>query len=158
MERGTTGREQIVYISGALTGLEDHEEQKGFYEDIASICEELGFQVYLPHKHTDPVKHPYVTPQEVFKTDKMAVRKADLVIAYVGKPSLGVGMELAYAEVFDIPVILLLEEDKRVSRFALGAPNVKAVIRFRTREEGLKKLRSTLKYKLITSLTRSPVQ
>ncbi len=135
----------LVYISGALTGLENPDNQKRFYERIASLCEEIGLEAYLPHKHTDPVNHPYISPQEVFERDRRAVRKADLVIAYVGIPSLGVGMELAYAEVFDIPVILLAEEDRKISRFVLGIPNVKGVVRFKTREEALEKLKDNLK-------------
>ena len=134
-----------VYISGPLTGLENPEALKGFYEDIGGICKELGLDPYIPHKHTDPQLNPDLSPEEVFKRDKEEVRKSDLVIAYVGKPSLGVGMELAYSEVMGIGVILLAEENAKVSRFALGLPNLRAVIRFRDKREALEALREKLR-------------
>lgn len=84
-----------VYVSGALTNVDNHLQIKDFYESIGALCTELGLKAYIPYVNTDPVTHSHITPQQVFETDKRAVNQADLVIAYVGVPSLGVGMELA---------------------------------------------------------------
>jgi hypothetical protein len=43
-----------VYISGALTGIDNPSSTKAFYEAIASLCQEMGFQVHVPHLITDP--------------------------------------------------------------------------------------------------------
>jgi len=133
-----------VYISGALTGVENLIEIKSFYESIALLCEETGFLAYVPHLITDPISHPDVTPRSVFETDKHQVSQANLVIAYIGFPSLGVGMELAYAETNAIPIILLYEQGKHISRFPRGIPTVIAEIQFNDCREALFQLKAVL--------------
>jgi 2'-deoxynucleoside 5'-phosphate N-hydrolase len=130
-----------VYISGALTGIKNLEEIKDFYEDAGFLCQGFGMQAYVPHLTTDPVNNPDITPQLVFETDKYQISQADLVIGYIGIPSLGVGMELAYAEVNKIPVILLYEENKHISRFPRGIPTVIAEIQFSSYEDALNQLK-----------------
>ena len=85
-----------AYISGALTGLSKDSNMKEFYEKVAEIVDlVLGIgTAYVPHKHTDPIKDPDITPEEVYRVDKGRVCESDIVIAYVGIPSLGVGAEL----------------------------------------------------------------
>lgn len=134
----------MIYISGALTGINNQDSIKNFYEAIGKLCQNIGLQAYVPHLNTDPVKHPYVTPETVFNTDKNQVIKSDLVIAYLGYPSLGVGMELAYAETNNIPVILLYEEQKTISRFPRGIPNKIFEIQFKDYEDALIQLKKIL--------------
>ncbi len=133
-----------VYISGALTGVSRATRLKRFYEEIGRLCRENGQEAYVPHLYTDPVRHPSLTPQEVFATDKYHVRTSDLLIAYVGVPSLGVGMELAYAEALGIPIVLLYEKRVRVSRFSLGIPTVISRIQFHNFKHALTQLNRVL--------------
>ncbi|NKB17390.1 MAG: XRE family transcriptional regulator [Pseudanabaena sp. CRU_2_10] len=109
------------------------------------MCGELRLQVYVPHLTTDPVNNPDITPQLVFETDKYQISQADLVIAYIGIPSLGVGMELAYAEVNKIPIILLYEENKHISRFPRGIPTVISEIQFSSYDDALAQLKIFLR-------------
>ena len=60
-----------IYVSGALTDVENPIETKALYEKIGLVCEEIGFQSYVPHLHTDPVNNPDITPREVFDKDKV---------------------------------------------------------------------------------------
>jgi nucleoside 2-deoxyribosyltransferase len=133
-----------IYISGALTGIENSTEIKAFYEAIGSLCQEIGFQAYVPHLKTDPTNNPDVSPRQVFETDKHQVTASDLVIAYLGYPSFGVGMELAYAETKNIPLVLLYERGKNISRFPRGIPTVISEIHFSSYEDALARLRSIL--------------
>ncbi|HEY9605106.1 MAG TPA: XRE family transcriptional regulator [Allocoleopsis sp.] len=133
-----------IYISGALTGIENPVQVKSFYEAIGLLCKDIGFQAYVPHLATDPTNNPDVSPRQVFETDKYQVSQSDLVIAYLGVPSFGVGMELAYAEINKIPLILLYERGKNISRFPRGIPTVISEIQFSSYEEALARLRSTL--------------
>jgi nucleoside 2-deoxyribosyltransferase len=133
-----------IYVSGALTDVENPAEIKAFYEKIGLLCEEIGFQSYVPHLHTDPVNNPDITPREVFDKDKHEVSISDLVIAYLGSLSFGVGMELAYAENNKIPIILLYETGKRISRFPRGIPSVIAEIQFNDYEDALNQLKNVL--------------
>ncbi|MBD2664776.1 hypothetical protein B6N60_04040 [Richelia sinica FACHB-800] len=133
-----------IYISGALTDVENPIETKALYEKIGLLCEEVGLQAYVPHLHTDPVNNPDITPREVFDQDKHQVSISDLVIAYLGSLSFGVGMELAYAESNKIPIILLYEKDKRISRFPRGIPTVIAEIQFNDCADALIELKNIL--------------
>jgi nucleoside 2-deoxyribosyltransferase len=133
-----------VYISGALTGIANSVEIKAFYEAIGSLCQEMGFQAYVPHLTTDPTNNPDISPRQVFETDKLQVSTSDLAIAYLGLPSFGVGMELAYAEINNIPLILLYERGKNISRFPRGIPSVISEIQFSSYEDALAQLKSIL--------------
>lgn len=133
-----------IYISGALTGIANPVEIKAFYETIGSLCKEIGFEAYVPHLKTDPTNNPDVSPREVFETDKNQVSSSDLVVAYLGIPSFGVGMELAYAEINNIPLILLYERGKNISRFPRGIPTVISEIQFSSYDDALARLRTIL--------------
>lgn len=133
-----------IYISGALTGVENPLKLKAFYEAIGALCETMEFQVYVPHLKTDPINNPDVSARQVFETDKRQVSSSDLVIAYLGCPSFGVGMELAYAEIHNIPLILLYEKDKNISRFPRGIPTVISEIKFSSDEDALARLQKIL--------------
>lgn len=133
-----------VYISGALSNLKNPEEIKGFYEAIAETCVQYGFTPHVPHLFSDPINNPDLSPREVFQNDKSLVMETNLVIAYVGLPSLGVGMELAYADIANVPVILLYEKDQYVSRFPRGIPSLVDEIPFDDYSDALIKLSSLL--------------
>jgi nucleoside 2-deoxyribosyltransferase len=133
-----------VYISGALTGIENSDAIKSFYENIGSLCKNMGFESYVPHLNTDPINHPNIDPTKVFETDKHQVSSSDLVIAYLGLPSFGVGMELAYAETKNISIILLYETDKNISRFPRGIPTVFSEITFNNYQNALDQLEKVL--------------
>lgn len=145
----------MVYISGPLTNLSKDSNQRYFYELVGELCNKLGLMSYIPHLKTDPVRFPNISASEVFTNDKREVIKSDLVIAYVGIPSLGVGMELAYAEANNIPIILLYKNLDSVSRFVLGIPTVIKAITFDEYEEALTKLNKCLKRYIINSSIKS---
>ncbi len=133
-----------VYVSGALTDVVNPSETKALYEKIGLLCQEIGLQAYIPHKQTDPLNNPDISPREVFDQDKYQVGKSDLVIAYLGSLSFGVGMELAYAETNKTPIILLYETGKRISRFPRGIPTVIAEIQFNDYPDALNQLKNIL--------------
>ncbi len=133
-----------VYVSGALTGIDNPAKTKSFYEVIGKLCQKQGFQAYVPHLKTDPINNPDISPRQVFETDKYHVSTSNLVIVYLGTPSFGVGMELAYAEINNIPIILLYERGKVVSRFPRGISTVIAEIQFDNCEDALKQLKAVL--------------
>jgi hypothetical protein len=133
-----------VYVAGELTRSANPDEQKKFYEDIAQICREAGLSVYLPHQHTDPISHPHLSPEEVYRKDYDIVANAKIIIAYVGQPSLGVGIELEIAKNNNIDIILIFRKDEKVSRMARGIPGVKA-IQYESQKDALNQLKKALK-------------
>ncbi|MBU1705599.1 hypothetical protein KKG19_02635, partial [Patescibacteria group bacterium] len=82
-----------VYISEALTNLPEDEmlSIKSFYEDLGRAVESIGLEYYLPHLHTDPVKHADIPAREVYEKDVKTLLDHDVLVAEVSYPSLGVG-------------------------------------------------------------------
>lgn len=113
-----------IYISGPLTGVENIESLKSFYQQVGHLCSNLGAEPYIPHLVSDPILNPDLSSRNVYDLDHRNVVAADLVIAYVGVPSLGVGQEIEIARQNKIPIILIYEENKKVSRMARGNPSV----------------------------------
>ncbi len=135
-----------VHISGPVSCLTKSERQKyyKFYEEIAKACRQKGWHSFLPHRVIDPALYPELTPREVYETESRDIKKADIVIAYVGQPALGVGTELEIARANNAIAILLYEKDAAVSKIALGNKAVVHEIVFTDFEEALQKLRAAL--------------
>ncbi len=129
-----------AYVSGVLTGGEEIEVLKKFYERIAEVSREAGIEAYIPHLVSDPIGNPLMTPEEVYDLDRKQVLDSNLLIAYVGMPSLGVGQEIEIARGNNIPVVLLMEKDRRISRMVRGNPAVIAEIHFSDFKDALEQL------------------
>src|SRR5512140_2068187 len=130
MDTETTVRVGEAYISGALTALEDGARTRLFYELLAEVAGTAGLRAYLPHRVTDPVAAPGIDPRAVYDIDRAHVTSSRVVVAYAGIPSFGVGIEVELAREHGIPVILVVERDRTVSRLLLGNPAVVEVVRF----------------------------
>jgi 2'-deoxynucleoside 5'-phosphate N-hydrolase len=119
-----------AYVSGALTSLEDGARTRLFYELLAEVVGSAGLRAYLPHRVTDPVTAAHLDPRAVYDIDRAHVTGSRVVVAYAGIPSFGVGIEVELAREHGIPVILVVERDRTVSRLLLGNPAVVDVVRF----------------------------
>jgi hypothetical protein len=119
-----------AYISGALTALDDAPRTKLFYELLAEIAEGAHLRAYLPHRVTDPVAAAHLDPRAVYEIDRAHVTTAAVLIAYAGIPSFGVGIEVELAREHGVPVIVVAERDRPISRLLLGNPAVVEVVRF----------------------------
>jgi hypothetical protein len=129
-----TGKPRVAggeaYISGALTALDDAPRTKLFYEVLAEIAEGAGLRAYLPHRVSDPVAAAHLDPRTVYEIDRAHVTSAAVVIAYAGIPSFGVGIEVELAREHAVPVIIVAERDRPISRLLLGNPAVVEVVKF----------------------------
>jgi 2'-deoxynucleoside 5'-phosphate N-hydrolase len=119
-----------AYISGALTALDDAARTKLFYEVLAEIAEATGLRAYLPHRVSDPIVAAHLDPRAVYEIDRAHVTSAAVVIAYAGIPSFGVGIEVELAREHGVPVIVVAERDRPISRLLLGNPAVVEVVKF----------------------------
>ncbi len=119
-----------AYVSGALTAVEDANRTKLFYELLAEIAGAANLRAYLPHRVTDPVMAAQLDPRAVYEIDRAHVTAAAVVIAYAGIPSFGVGIEVELAREHGIPVIVVAERDRPISRLLLGNPAVVELVRF----------------------------
>src|SRR5690242_11883782 len=130
MDTDTSVRVGEAYVSGALTALEDGARTRLFYELLAEVVESAGLRAYLPHRVTDPVAASHLDPRAVYDIDRAHVTGSRVVVAYAGIPSFGVGIEVELAREHGIPVILVVERDRTVSRLLLGNPAVVEIVRF----------------------------
>lgn len=128
-----------LYVSGPLTNLKDP-TIKAFYEGIAKVAEGFGFETYVPHLYTDPELHLKVTAEDVYAYDGKNVREADVLVCYVGEPSLGVGIEIEMAARHKCLVVLLSERGTKISRMVLGSPAVIDHIEFDSRADAFAQL------------------
>ena len=119
-----------AYISGALTAVDDAARTRLFYELLGEVVASTGLRAYLPHRFTDPVTAAELEPRAVYDIDRAHVTASRVVVAYAGIPSFGVGIEVELAREHGIPVILVVERDRPVSRLLLGNPAVVEVVRF----------------------------
>ncbi|MDQ2951649.1 MAG: hypothetical protein M3R54_05245, partial [Chloroflexota bacterium] len=99
-------------------------------ELLAEVVETAGLRAYLPHRVTDPVTASHLDARAVYDIDRAHVTGSRVVVAYAGIPSFGVGIEVELAREHGIPVILVVERDRTVSRLLLGNPAVVEVVRF----------------------------
>lgn len=119
-----------AYVSGALAAPDDGARMRLFYELLAEVVESAGLRAYLPHRVSDGLAAADLEPRAVYDIDRAHVTSARVVVAYAGIPSFGVGIEVELAREHNVPVVLVVERDRTVSRLLLGNPAVVDVVRF----------------------------
>lgn len=84
--------------------------------------------------------------EDYYDRIRKTIVTADLFIGEVSQPSHGVGMEIQMSCDNDIPLVVLAEEGRHVSKMILGLPNLRKIIFYR----GLDDLESELEAELET--------
>ena len=134
-----------IFFAGPLTDLRDPEQTKSFYKRMADVAREAGLAYFWAFLNgTDPVTNPNVTPNQVYQTDTYELSKSNAMIAYVGEPSTGTGIEIEYAHTHHIPVYLLYKKGKKISRMLRGCPAITQEIVYETEDDCLSQLRELL--------------
>jgi hypothetical protein len=140
---------KTAYVCGPLTELPLFLQKsvKRFYERIADTCQDcMGERAFVPHEHFDPIKHANFSPAQVDEAERRQVceRTSLLIVVVSFGPSWGGGIEVEMARQNDVPVIILRQEDKKVSRLLLGNPAVRAVLSYKDEDEAISLLRNAL--------------
>ena len=116
-----------IYFAGSIRG---GSEDRAIYHALIERLQEFG-EVLTEH-----VGNPYLTDQgekdmsetEIFERDVAWIQEADIVVAEVTQPSLGVGYELGLAESVGKPIICLFRETEGRRLSAMIAGNSKLVV------------------------------
>ena len=138
--------QRMAYVSGALSDLPAavREQYLEFYVAIGELLERHGLIPYVPHLHTDPVKHKDVTPEQVDEIDRVAVTSSILVVAVADYPTSGGGIEVEMSYHANKPVVLLCQRDRlaarRISRMIRGNPGVVEEIVYTDQPDALARL------------------
>jgi len=134
-----------IFFAGALSNLSNPTKTKLFYKKMAHVVETLGHTYFWAFLNgTDPDENPDVSSKDVYNRDIAALDKSDIMIAYVGEPTTGTGLEVEHAHQTNKPVVLLYESDKRISRMLRGCPAVKKEISFSSEDDALEQLKTYL--------------
>ena len=89
-----------VYVSGPMQ-VPDSSAAKDLYDRLAEACQASGWHVYRPYAEPrDPGASETLTSRL-----RHALGHADACVFYIGKPSSGVGMEVAWAVEHGRPVV-----------------------------------------------------
>lgn len=127
-----------IFFAGPLTNLANPEKTKKFYRKLAAVAQKNGFDYFWAFtKGTDPIKNPDVSPSQVYKIDTYQLEHSDLMVAYMGEPSTGTGIEIEFAKNHNIPVYIMYEKGKHISRMLRGCPAVKNEIVFTGESDAL---------------------
>lgn len=134
-----------IFFAGPLTDLKNPTKTKAFYHRLADVAKANGYHYYWAFlKGTDPIKNPEVSPAEVYKVDTYQLRHSDFMIAYMGEPSIGTGIEIEFANTHHIPVYIMYEKGKRISRMLRGCPAVKKELVYTSENNALRQLGTLL--------------
>ena len=86
---------------------------------LIDYVEQQYFHPFVPGKMED------APSKVIFERDMNWLKESSKIIADVNEPSHGVGMEIMYAYIHEIPVICLLDtRNKPLSRMVEGSPHV----------------------------------
>ncbi|ELY94606.1 nucleoside 2-deoxyribosyltransferase [Natrialba hulunbeirensis JCM 10989] len=100
-----------IYFAGSIRGGRD---DAALYRELIELLESHG-TVLTEHVGTDDVEateaQAGLTDTDIYEQDLAWLRQADVVVAEVTTPSLGVGYELGRAVAFEKPVCCLYRPD-----------------------------------------------
>lgn len=135
-----------IFFAGPLTDLKNPNKTKAFYVKLADVAKSHGFDYFWAFQHgTDPNIERVISASEVYERDNKQLLKSDIMVAYIGESSSGVGIEVEIAHTHNIPVYLLYEKGTWTSRMLRGCPAVKKELVFTDEADGLKQFESLLK-------------
>lgn len=132
-----------IFFSGSIRGGNKYRQQ---YREILAFLQTFGETI---SEHLDQSEgfddEGLRGDAAIYARDTHWIREADLLIAEVSQPSIGVGYEIAYAESQNIPILALyhVEAESPMSAMVFGNPKITSI-----RYDSLSELWPLLKDKL----------
>jgi nucleoside 2-deoxyribosyltransferase len=125
-----------IYFAGSIRGGRDDEQ---LYRELIAELQQMGTVL------TEHIAHPRdlelgMTDREIYDRDMAWLAEADVVVAEVTTPSLGVGYELASAEGLGKPIICLFRPSLGRSLSAMLAGPGMMVVEYETAQEALQRV------------------
>ncbi len=123
-----------IYIGGPLRIKKFR--NLALYESIANIIQEIGFEPYIPHIETaEPDKK--IDENGLYKDNILALHSSLFAIFEITYPSHGVGMEIQYALLNQIPFLCIAKEGATISKMIKGSIDREQLIQY-SNIEGVK--------------------
>lgn len=117
-----------VYFAGSITGGRD---DAALYKHIVDYAASLGWTVLTEHIGLASLSADGEnrTAQYIYERDMAWIQEADAIIAEVTTPSLGVGYEVAQAEILGKPLLRLFRPSSGRRLTAMISGNPQAMVR-----------------------------
>lgn len=129
-----------IYFAGSIRGGREHAD---WYAEIVKLLKNYG-NVLTEHVADEelPETGENLPVNHIFERDIEWIKECGALVADVTTPSVGVGYEIARAELLNKPVLCLFYEDsgKRLSGMIEGNKRIKTV-RYKTVEDIVKALK-----------------
>ncbi len=108
-----------IYFAASISGGRAYE---GIYQKIVTFLKEEGHFVLTEHIAFPSVfeEEKTLTPEQVYTRDLRWLAEADVVIAEVSNPSLGVGYEIAKALEMKKPVLCVVQSGIFLTKMITG--------------------------------------
>jgi nucleoside 2-deoxyribosyltransferase len=124
-----------IYFAGSIRG---GRNDRGLYNQIIQYLQQFG-EVLTEHVGDGgltPMGEAGMSDEDIYNRDMDWLTSADVVVAEVSTPSLGVGFEIASAIRWRKKVLCLfrIQEDRKLSAMIAGCPEV-TVTEYRTMED-----------------------
>ncbi len=112
---------------------------------MADIAKKMGFDYFWAFlSGTDPTKNQDVQPKDVYQRDIQELDNSDIMVAYIGEPTTGTGIEIEHAHKTNKPIVILYEQGKHISRMLRGCPGIVKEIVFTSEEDACTQLKTFL--------------
>ncbi len=124
-----------IYFAGAIRGGRADQE---LYHELIRHLRQFG-EVLTEHvgdHRLDSAGEEGLSDLDIFQRDLAWLHQADILVAEVSTPSLGVGYEIARAEALEMPTLCLYRDENRGRLSAMIAGNPRLTIRkYRSRDD-----------------------
>lgn len=124
-----------IYFAGSIRG---GREDALLYADIIKVLSQYGVVAteHIGKKDLSENGEQEMLDHEIYERDMSWLAQADVVVAEVSTPSLGVGYEVARAETMELPVLCIyrLGGERRLSAMIAGNANMR-IQEYRTIED-----------------------
>jgi len=116
-----------------------------FLDSIESVIRSSGFQTFLPHRDLHKWGTANLSAEEIGRKSMEQVKNSDLLIAYP-EQSTGVNIELGWASASKKKILILINENDRISIMHSGLQGVtdSKIIKFKDIMDLRTKLREEL--------------
>ena len=109
-----------IYLGCSLT-----QAPEDFLQGIVDLKSQIKEKYELIEFFSDPLSVNQQSTeleicQRIYEFDKNCVESCDLMIAEVSYPSIGLGMELAFAVTNNKPILAVAKNNAKVSRMIMG--------------------------------------
>ncbi len=132
-----------IYFAGSIRGGRQDIE---YYKELIEHLKKHGTVLteHIASSELTSMGEEQLQDEEIYNRDLEWLNQAEIVIAEVTTPSLGVGYELAIAEQLNKPILCLYRPEKRISAMLAGNKKLRMVA-YNSIEEATKAIDNFIK-------------